>query len=417
MRRSHDRFWQVSSFFLFQVLAHPIKDERPVCFKCHIEFMYNVNLFCLGLEEFEDYGHGSHQSPNRMVTIQDFKVKQGNRAQGYENKSSGFGDVKPYEYYLARETVLYCWKSFEKTRSKMLPDDAWKLEVDALKQIRQDLHPHVPWLVMSKMTRSKRGKVAGEILTYPWCETSFEVFWKGCSNNHSMVLKTFVCMCSTVSFVNKKGLKHRDISDQNMRFHDGKFVLLDFGVAKKFGTKDGQHTFYSNDPFICPEGKPSEKGDAFQLALTMISALRFVLGNYKLELLNFKPKDSPWTTRKVEALLTFVRDVTSKSILVPVVGVLEKMLAIDVSERITAFDATRELNELLEEEKRGCSCMSHLGAAPLSPAPRSDDADENVLEERAKRSIEDVTDAFQDLNPEMRSVMKALLLKKLKSME
>jgi serine/threonine-protein kinase len=156
-------------------------------------------------------------------------------------------------------------------------------------------------------------------------------------------------IAASLAYLHSKGILHRDIKPQNFKVKaDGTVIMLDFGISKnKYTPKLTQQGFIvGTTEYMAPEQfqhQVQQKSDVWSLGVL----------TYEL-LTGFMPFDAnnPLTMRaKIEK-----GDFTKPRILVPLVSekinkVIEKSLQVNPSNRASAADIEKILNDELPEKK------------------------------------------------------------------
>lgn len=289
-------------------------------------------------------------------TVYQFEKKPGRLVPSEEPGAGSFG--KAYVCG-APQNYVYCRKEFsagdEKSRKK-----SFLKEVEALSLVQQG-HPHIPRLYCIA-----NGDVP-VIVTYPWCRTSFSKFWHPPffgGLDFKEVSRRFYCMAGTVSFLHNAKIAHRDIKDTNIKYHNGSFMLLDFGAAKKFDTNQ-QNTFWYSIPYVCPDHKPSKKSDVFVLGLVFVKALWHYFSN--TELLNIDVFFSlcinrQWTDLVLQKLKSNLLNLCVGPNAQRVANVIISMLEIDLERRVSALEVTVEMKKIGGTPV--CECVPFVPSAP-----------------------------------------------------
>lgn len=191
-------------------------------------------------------------------------------------------------------------------------------------------------------------------IVYPLLEMNLKTYIENFKNQNqnipeSQVLKLIYTLTSAMSYLQSKGIAHRDIKPQNIlvkneKNNDGpSFHLIDFGIAKSGVENTQQNTMVGTRHYLSPELAKAKDNNLHQLFYNPIKSDIFSLGLVFLQVLTLEPIKG-FNKEKNKAMLqeTF-KKIANQDLRVMV----ENILVFDYEKRWT-FDVLLEyLNNLV----------------------------------------------------------------------
>lgn len=190
-----------------------------------------------------------------------------------------------------------CKKTGEEVAIKILelsPDEIGEHEIISQLNHENILKP----LKIYQKTDGTRNLIKMKIV-YPLLEMNLKKYIDNFKNEHQnipefKVFKLIYTLTSAMSYLQSKGIAHRDIKPQNIlvkidqNHDDPSFYLIDFGIAKSGVENTQQHTNIGTPDYLSPELRKARDNKVDQLAYNPIKSDIFSLGLVFLQVLTLE---------------------------------------------------------------------------------------------------------------------------------